>query len=139
MEIDPAARIAANDAAPVHGGGDVRPSGVVASPAQEEGVSAEAVRQYRTSLAISAKRFKRYPALARERGWEGEVEIVLDFRRTLPGPEVSLASSSGKALLDDQAMEMIRQAARATEVPDTLKGRNFRMLMPIRFSLDEDR
>ena len=139
MEIDPAARIAANDAAPVHGGGDVRPSGVVAPPAQEEGISAEAVRQYRTSLAISAKRFKRYPALARERGWEGEVEIVLDFRRTLPGPEVSLASSSGKALLDDQAMEMIRQAARATEVPDTLKGRNFRMLMPIRFSLDEDR
>ena len=34
---------------------------------------------------------------------------------------------------------MIRQAARATEVPDTLKGRNFRMLIPIRFSLDEDR
>ena len=141
MEIDPAARIAANDAAPVHGGGDVRPSGVVAPPAQEEGegISAEAVRQYRTSLAISAKRFKRYPALARERGWEGEVEIVLDFRRTLPGPEVSLASSSGKAVLDGQAVEMIRQAARATEVPDTLKGRNFRMLIPIRFSLDEDR
>lgn len=139
MEIDPAARIAANDAAPVPGGGDVRPSGVVAPPAQEEGVSAEAVREYRTSLAISAKRFKRYPALARERGWEGEVEIVLDFRRTLPGPEVSLASSSGKAVLDGQAVEMIRQAARATEVPDTLKGRNFRMLMPIRFSLDEDR
>ena len=139
MEIDPAARIAANDAAPVPGGGDVRPSGVVAPPAQEEGISAEAVRQYRTSLAISAKRFKRYPALARERGWEGEVEIVLDFRRTLPGPEVSLASSSGKAVLDEQAVEMIRQAARATEVPDTLKGRNFRMLIPIRFSLDEDR
>jgi len=139
MEIDPAARIAANDAAPVPGGGDVRPSGVVAPPAQEEGVSAEAVREYRTSLAISAKRFKRYPALARERGWEGEAEIVLDFRRTLPGPEVSLASSSGKAVLDGQAVEMIRQAARATEVPDTLKGRNFRMLIPIRFSLDEDR
>ena len=139
MEIDPAARIAANDAAPVPGGGDVRPSGVVAPPAQEEGVSAEAVRQYRTSLAISAKRFKRYPALARERGWEGEAEIVLDFRRTLPSPEVSLASSSGKAVLDGQAVEMIRQAARATEVPDTLKGRNFRMLIPIRFSLDEDR
>ncbi len=139
MEIKPAARIATNDAAPAHGGGDVGPSGVVASPAQEEGVNAEAVRQYRTSLAISAKRFKRYPALARERGWDGEVEIVLDFRRTLPGPEVSLASSSGKAVLDGQAVEMIRQAARATEVPDTLKGRNFRMLMPIRFSLDEDR
>ena len=42
-------------------------------------------------------------------------------------------------VLDGQAVEMIRQAARATEVPDTLKGRNFRMLMPIRFSLDEDR
>ena len=109
------------------------------APGVRAGVSADDVRRYRVSLASAARRFKRYPALARERGWEGEAEIVLDFRRTLPGPEVSLASSSGKAVLDGQAVEMIRQAARATEVPDTLKGRNFRMLIPIRFSLDEDR
>ena len=42
-------------------------------------------------------------------------------------------------MLDGQAVEMIRQAARETEVPDTLIGLNFRMLIPIRFSLDEDR
>ena len=61
------------------------------------------------------------------------------FGIELPGPEIAIVSSSGKAVLDEQGVEMIRQAARATEVPDGLKGRNFRMLMPIRFSLDEDR
>ena len=139
MESEPAKRLTASDAAPASGGGDVRPSGAVAPPAYEEGVSAEAVRQYRTSLAISAKRFKRYPVLARERGWEGSVEVVLDFRRELPGPEIAIVSSSGKAVLDEQGVEMIRQAARATEVPDGLKGRNFRMRMPISFSLSDER
>ncbi len=88
---------------------------------------------------MSAKRFKRYPALARERGWEGSVEIALDFRRLLPEPGISLAASSGRPVLDEQALEMIRQAARVTEVPERLKGKDFRVLLPVQFSLDDDR
>lgn len=105
----------------------------------QEGISAEDVRQYRTSLGISAKRFKRYPALAREREWEGNVEIILDFRRLRPGPEVSVSSSSGRKILDDQALEMIRQAARVTDLPASLRGRDFQVLVPIIFNLNDER
>lgn len=139
MSVESSGDFTSDHAGRDHGGGDVPAPRAIVQPSPEDGVSAEAVRQYRTSLAISAKRFKRYPALARERGWEGDVEVVLDFHRVLPGPEVSVASSSGKAVLDEQAAEMIRQAARTTEVPDGLKGRNFRMRMPISFSLSNER
>ena len=118
---------------------DARASGAGLQSSQQEGISADEVRQYRTALAISAKRFKRYPALARERGWEGSVEVVLDFRRVLPAPAVSVSSSSGRGLLDDQALEMIRQAAGVTGIPEPLRGRDFRVLIPITFTLDDER
>lgn len=118
---------------------DTRLSGPGSQPPRQEGINADEVRQYRTSLAISAKPFKRYPALARERGWEGNVEIVLDFRRLRPDPEVSVASSSGRTVLDDQALEMIRRAVRVTDLPASLKGQDFRVLVPIRFNLNDER
>ena len=108
-------------------------------PSKEEGISAEEVRLYRTSLAISARRFKHYPALAKERGWEGSVEVALDFRRLRRGQEVSVARSSGRQILDDQALEMIRQAARVTDLPAGLRERDFRVLLPIAFNLNDER
>lgn len=101
-------------------------------------ISADDVRQYRLSLAVAARRFKRYPALAREHGWEGAVEIVLRGDALMPVPEVVLANSSGRGILDEQALEMVRRAAQVTMVPDGLRGREFRVSLPVRFSLDGD-
>lgn len=106
--------------------------------ATREGVSADDLRQYRLSLAISARRFKRYPALARERGWEGTAEVALDVNALLPVPEVVLVRSSGRGVLDEQALEMMTQAARVTNLPQSLKGRDFRVLLPVQFSLESD-
>ena len=115
--------------------------GASASPDADvqRNISADDVRQYRTALAINARRYKRYPALAREQGWEGNVEIAIDFRKAVPNPEVSLVRSSGKAVLDDQALEMIRQAARVTEMPSRLAENEFRVVLPVEFSLEEMR
>jgi protein TonB len=103
-----------------------------------EGVSADDMRHYRLSLASAARRFKRYPALARERGWEGTAEITLNVSTLMPGPEAVLVRSSGRNLLDEQALEMIAQAARITSLPEGLKGRDFRVLLPVKFSLEGD-
>ncbi len=113
-------------------------AGVPASaPAMaRDGINADDLRQYRISLAIAARRFKRYPALARERGWEGTVEVTLTVSAHLPEPDVTLLRSSGHAALDRQAQEMMVQAARAAVLPDTLKGRDFRIVLPVQFSLD---
>ena len=54
-------------------------------------------------------------------------------------PQLSLLRSSGHALLDEQAVSMIEQAAAATALPDSLQGRDFRVLLPIDFSLEDAR
>ena len=99
------------------------------------GVGDDGVSEYRTLLAMGAKRFKRYPALARNRGWEGKIEIALEFQRDDSDPVISLKTSCGKSILDEQALEMIRQAVRVTDMPEPLKGQAFRLLLPVEFSL----
>ena len=101
-------------------------------------VNADGLREYRVSLAIAARRFKRYPALARERGWEGTTEVELLVSSRLPMPEVILLRSSGHLVLDRQAQEMMAQAARATMLPESLRGRDLRIVLPVKFSLESD-
>ena len=103
-----------------------------------EGVNANDLHQYRMLLGKAAKRFERYPALARERGWEGRVEIALNVDTLLPVPEVVLVHSSGHGLLDKQALEMVAQAVRVTTLPERLKGKDFRVFLPVIFSLNDD-
>lgn len=103
-----------------------------------EGVSANDLRQYRLSLAIAARRFKHYPALARERGWEGTVALMLAVRSHQVTPGVSVVRSSGHPALDRQAQEMMAQAARVTALPEGLMGRDFQIELPVQFSLDDD-
>jgi protein TonB len=118
--------------------GGARSTAPTASDVTPDGASADDLRQYRLSLAISARRFKRYPALARERGWEGTSEVALNVNALLPVPEVVLVRSSGQGVLDQQALEMMTQAARVTSLPPSLKGRDFRILLPVKFSLEGD-
>jgi protein TonB len=104
-----------------------------------EGPGADDLRQYRLSLATAARRFKHYPALASERGWEGTVELALNVSAISPLPEVVLVRSSGRGVLDAQALKMMTEAARVTTLPEGLKGRDFRILLPVQFSLENDR
>ena len=121
----------------VRGGGATAATGVNPGPARA-GVSADDLRQYSMSLGIAARRFKRYPPLARERGWEGRAEVALIFSAPLPLPEVVLVRSSGRAVLDEQAVEMMTQASRVTTLPDSLKGHEFRLPQAVQFSLADD-
>lgn len=109
-----------------------------ASASARDGVSADDLRSYRMSLALAAKRFKRYPALARERGWEGTAEVALEVRALLPVPAVTLVKSSGHDLLDEQAVAMMAQAAGSIFLPESLKGRDFRIVLPVKFGLNND-
>ncbi len=109
-----------------------------ASAPLREGVSADDLRHYRLSLATAAKRFKRYPGLARERGWEGTVEVALMGNALLPDPEIVLVRSSGRSLLDEQALATMAQAARATTLPEGMRGRNFRVQFSMKFGLNDD-
>lgn len=102
-----------------------------------ESVSADGLRQYRIDLAVAARRFRQYPALARARGWEGVVELAVSVDAGLPSPSLRLVRSSGHEVLDEQALVMLSHAVAGTPLPDSLRHRNFVVPLPIRFSLEE--
>lgn len=116
--------------------GGASPAGTSNVPS--EGASADDLRQYRVALAIAARRFKRYPLLARERGWAGRVEVAVNLSAWQPNPRLSLVQSSGHAALDEQALSMIEQASATTTLPESLRGKDFRVLLPIEFTLEDD-
>ena len=61
------------------------------------------------------------------------------MRAGVPHPDVRLMRSSGRELLDAQAMDMVAQAVRVTEMPIGLRGRELRIELPVRFSLEDER
>lgn len=96
--------------------------------------------EYRIALGLQAGRFKRYPPLARERGWEGTVRIEIRIHPQQALPEVLVLRESGHGILDEAAFEMMRQAVARTAIPDVLRQRGVQLIVPVEFglaSLDE--
>ena len=83
------------------------------------------VAQYRLQLIGAARKYMRYPRLARENNWEGDVVVRMAFGGNGLLAGLSIQSSSGYSVLDQQALEMFRQAAKTVEVPSGLRGREF--------------
>lgn len=103
--------------------------------AAPEAIEPGSLGQYRLALLGAARRHKLYPDVARERGWEGRVaiELVIGADGTLAGAQVK--QSSGHTVLDREALEMLKRAASLTPVPPALRGREFRVDVPVLFEL----
>lgn len=83
------------------------------------------VADYRAQLLSAARKFKRYPPVARDNGWEGEAVVKIIMGTGAAEAELALAASSGHAVLDRQALEMFRRALRLVPVPAQLQGKPF--------------
>lgn len=106
----------------------------LARVAQADEVSLDGVRQHRLSLAREARQAKTYPDLARERGTEGVVVVVT----TVAGaglPQVELSQSSGSDLLDRAAIDLVELAVRSARMPESLRGQQFALTLPIHYRL----
>lgn len=106
------------------------------APVPEAGlVEGDGLRAYRIGLAREARAHKRYPSLARERGWSGTAEIRVDVSPEGKARQVLLAQSSGHEVLDREALQMMSRAAAATTTPEALRGRAFAVSLPVVFDL----
>jgi periplasmic protein TonB len=92
-------------------------------------------RQYLIDLVSAAKRYMRYPPQARERGWEGRVEIRLVIGTSGTIKSASVKTSSRYQVLDDQALEMIKKGQPRLQIPPELRGREFSVDIPVTFEL----
>lgn len=106
-----------------------------ASIAPADAVSLDGVRQYRLNLAREARQAKTYPDLARQRGWEGVVVLVVTTVAGGALPQVELSQSSGNELLDRAAIELVGLSVRTASMPDSLRGQQFALTLPIHYRL----
>jgi protein TonB len=102
-----------------------------------EGLEADALNRYRLALGAEARKARRYPEVSRTRGQEGTTEVYVVLSRFGGGPLVVAGKSSGSPTLDEGALVMVRVAAERTPVPPELQGRNLKIPLRIRFTLDD--
>ncbi len=92
---------------------------------------------YGHALSQAIGRHQRYPQLARMRGWQGTATVALKFGVGSRLLATTLHKSSGHDVLDEQALEMVRDAHPLPAAPERLRSRDFTVLVPIVFRLKE--
>jgi protein TonB len=107
-------------------------------PMESGGPDAEGLRLYRLNLAVAARRFKRYPVPAMDRGLSGRAEVAVAVAADGIAQPPQLASSSGHELLDEAALDMIARAVQATSLPQKLRGQAFAVRLPVLFAIEEE-
>ena len=108
-----------------------------APEAARDGVDADALQRYRLALGVEARKARRYPEVSRARGHEGVCEEVIVLSKNGGAPVVLQGRSSGSQTLDEAAFAMAKLAAERTPVPSELQGRNLKIPLRIRFTLDD--
>jgi len=105
-----------------------------AGGSDEGGLDPDALRQFR--FAVSRAAHPDYPPLAVEHGWSGTAQIRVSVGKGAAVRGIRLARSSGYALLDAKAEEIIGRAARAAAIPESLRGSEFVVDLPVEFKLE---
>lgn len=124
-------------------GGIPQPSAVVSpataalsAPEENYAPDAAGLRQFRLALASEARRVRVFPAAARRAGLTGTAEIRVSVN-ALSQRHAELARSSGHAVLDEAALGMLRIAAERCPLPESLRGQEFSVLLPVVFEVEE--
>lgn len=95
-----------------------------------------ALKAYGEILAQAIGKRKAYPRLARMRNWQGTTELKLEIGLDGKLRQVSVGHSSGFEVLDAAAVKMAQEAVPFPEVPESLRGRELTMTVPVAFKLE---
>lgn len=109
-----------------------------AEPAAKSGdaVDAGTLEQYRLALIAATRRYKRYPAIALEKGLQGRVEVHMVIGANGMVAGTSIKAGSGHEVLDKQAVNMLKKGKTTVPIPAGLRGREFSIDIPVVFNLD---
>ncbi|MGH7312778.1 MAG: energy transducer TonB [Candidatus Rokuibacteriota bacterium] len=106
------------------------------APGSEDGEAPQAVyTEYLSRLRQRLHEALRYPPAARRRGLTGAVTIELTILPSGLISDVSVVASSSHPLLDDAAVETVREL-RAQPFPASLPPRTLRVRLPVVFQLE---
>ena len=102
---------------------------------QLEAGSSARIDEYLNQLSRHLSQHYQYPRRARRLGQEGTPLVVFSFDREGELLELQLKTGSGHELLDDAALEMLKDAEPLPAVPARMKGKSFSYALPVRFRL----
>jgi protein TonB len=97
---------------------------VIAMPAPQNPVfvvEPEVLEAYRQSVSEEVMRHKRYPRVAVMRKWQGKTVVEMKLSADGEVIEVVVAVSSGKDVLDDAAVKMVRSSLPLPKPPQGLR------------------
>jgi protein TonB len=98
---------------------------------------AGSLAQYRMQLIGIAKRYKRYPRVAMDNNWEGDVVVRMVIGANGMIASISVKTSSGHEILDKQAVEMFQKAKPLVPIPSALRGKEFAVEVRAIYNLKE--
>lgn len=133
-------RRAASAPAPSASAGETRGAEAHASAAVEADTASfeRSLQSYLLGeLHTALARHLRYPALARQRGWEGTVLLGLTVEPDGQLERVHVARSSGYDVLDRSALHAARRIGRLTEIGARLNGRATDVSLPVIYRLTD--
>ena len=94
------------------------------------------IESYSSLLANAIAKYKQYPKIAQMRGWQGTVITDLEIDTKGAVISIKIKKSSTYEVLDNEALEMIKKASPFPAPPESLRGKNFNVLVPISFKLE---
>lgn len=105
------------------------------APPSAEAPDPAALAAYTRVLTGEVARAKRYPAVARLRGWQGTAVLSLTVSANGQVTGSELRRSSGFPVLDDQALRMVAEVMPLPLAPSGLLGRPLVIELPVVFTL----
>ena len=94
-----------------------------------------ALPTWKIQVAALLERNKRYPSSAQSRREQGVVRLFFSLDRKGQVLATRVATSSGSAVLDEEAMALVRRAQPFPPPPAELAGVHVDLTVPIRFNL----
>jgi periplasmic protein TonB len=94
-----------------------------------------AVPTWKSQIVALLERNKRYPHEAHARGDHGVVQVLFTLDRTGQLRSSRVLRSSGAAMLDEEALALLRRAQPFPPPPKEMPGATVELTVPIRFNL----
>jgi protein TonB len=132
--VGPATNPTPASAPPAAAVAKVEPTPAPATPSAEA-FDAGSLAQYRLQIISAARKYKRYPRVAMDNNWEGDVVVRMVVGASGIIAALSVKSSSGHEVLDQQALDMFKRAKPLVQIPPALRGKEFAIELRAIYSL----
>lgn len=115
----------------------VQPPLAVAPPikAVDESRNRTPVERYQQIISARIKQYEEYPPVAKKQRWEGTTVVWVRLAPDGNVTNLSVAETSGYEILDEAAFKMIQKASPLPAPPESLRGREVTVPVPIVFRL----